>query len=163
MALNMIFNFINEIKAIAFFNKWIKKLLSFEYVIWILPFWFCWSFSSSRDKRQELYRESPLLFQSISWHFTGMSHEKPKPISLVFCAPMEFSFSISLSGVLYTCLSKLFLLCCVAISETLNWQQLFFRYSLWKLLAKKELLIKKKSILIQNTGEIQNPCTEECW
>lgn len=50
--LNLIFNLTNEIKCIAFLNKWIKNLPIFEYIN--LGIWFCPSFSSGKGKRQEL-------------------------------------------------------------------------------------------------------------
>lgn len=80
--LNPIFHFTNEIKCIAFFKG--LKILSLS--IWMLAFWFCSSFSSGKGKRQELCTGSPLLSWYVSWHFSGMNYENPKPISLLLCA-----------------------------------------------------------------------------
>lgn len=60
--------------------------------------------------------------------------------------------SDTLAGVISS-LSKLFLLCCFTISETLNWQQLFFPLFTRKAFSKKELLIRNRSVLIWNTRE----------
>lgn len=77
------FHFTNEIKCIAFFKR-LKIFLSLS--IWMLAFWFCSSFSSGKGKRQELCTGSPLLSQYVSWHFSGMNYENPKPVSLLLYA-----------------------------------------------------------------------------
>lgn len=112
----------------------------------MLAFWSCSSFSSGKGKGQELCTGSLLLFLYVSWHFSSMNYENPKPISLLLYALWHFLvpyWGDPCSAVVYTCLSKLFLLLCFYCFWNMKLTAIILPVFTRKAFSKKELLIIK--------------------
>lgn len=89
---------------------------------------------------------SPLLSRYVSWHFSSMNYENPKPISLLFYALCHFLVPFwgdLCSTVVYTCLSKLFFLLCFYNFWNRKLTAIILPVFTRKAFSKKELLIIK--------------------
>lgn len=138
--MNQIFHFTNEIKRVAFL-KGLKIFLSLS--ILMLTFWFCSSFSSGEDKRQEC-AQALLCYPDMS---PGISLVWiMKTLSLFHCFSVHFLvpyWGDPCSAVVYTCLSKLFLLLCFYYFWNMKLTAIILPVFTRKAFSKRELLIIK--------------------